>query len=101
MLVCEGDQSKRGAGLPRVWLHFRESWSGYCRYQFTVENRNGPVLDDFKVSNKANTQRCMLLISFLKEVSITVKRRLTDSVISSSRNTAVHIYFNLKYVVSC
>ena len=58
-------------------------------------------MDDFKVSNKVNTQRCMLLKSFLKEVGITVKRRLTDSVISSSRNTAVHIYFNLKYVVSC
>ena len=42
----------------------------------------------------------MLLESFLQEVSITVKKRLTDSVISSSRNAAVHIDFNLKYVVS-
>ena len=33
-------------------------------------------------------------------VSIKVKMRLTDSVISSSRNAAVHIDFNLKYVVS-
>ena len=33
-------------------------------------------------------------------MSITVKKRLTDSVISSSRNAAVHIEFNLKYVVS-
>ena len=34
----------------------------------------------------------------LKEVSITVKKRLTDGVISSLRNAAVHIYFNSKYV---
>ena len=58
-------------------------------------------MDDFKVSSKVNTQRCMLLLqSFLEEVSITVKRRLTDSVVSSSRNAAVYIYFDLKYVVS-
>ena len=42
----------------------------------------------------------MVLKSFQKEVSITVKKRQTDSVISSSRNAAVHIDFNLKYVVS-
>ena len=58
-------------------------------------------MDDLKVSNKVNTQRCMLVKSFLKEVGITVRRRLTDSVISSSSNAAVHIYFSLKYVVSC
>ena len=29
-----------------------------------------------------------------------MKKRLIDSVISSSRNAAVHIDFNLKYVVS-
>ena len=41
----------------------------------------------------------MLLKSFLKEVSISVK--LTDSVISRSRNAAININFNLKYLVSC
>ena len=33
----------------------------------------------------------MLLKSFLKEVSITVEKRLNDSVVSSSRNAAVEI----------
>ena len=36
-------------------------------------------MDDLKVSNKVNTLRCMLVKNFLKEVGITVKRRLTDS----------------------
>ena len=58
-------------------------------------------MDDFNLSYKVNTQRCMLLKSFLKKVSITMKKRLTDGVISSSRNAVVHTYFNLKFVVSC
>ena len=37
----------------------------------------------------------------LKEMSITVEKKLNNSVVSSSRNAAVHIYFNLKYVVTC
>ena len=35
-----------------------------------------------------------------EEVSITVKMRLTDGIISSSRNAANHIYFNWKHVAS-
>ena len=44
--------------------------------------------------------RCVVLESFLKDVSITVKKRLTDDVMSSLRNATVHINFNLKYGVS-
>ena len=60
----------------------------------------GTILQVLKLSNKVDTQRCILLDNFLEEVSIIVKRRLTDSVISSSRNAAVHIYFNLESLVS-
>ena len=45
-------------------------------------------------------ERCTVLESFLREVSITVKKRLTDDAFSSSRNTAVYNYSNLKYEVS-
>ena len=37
--------------------------------------------------------------SILEEMNLTVKKRLTDGVISSSRNAADHIYFGLNKAV--
>ena len=63
-------------------------------------NRSGPILEDSRYLIKLILDRCIVLKSFLKDVSITVKKKLTDSKINSSRTAAVHDYLNLRYVVS-
>ena len=63
-------------------------------------NRSGPILEDSRYLIKLILDRCIVLKSFLKDVSITVKKKLTDSIINSSRSAAVHDYLNLRYVVS-
>ena len=63
-------------------------------------NRSGPILEDSRYLIKLILDRCIVLKSFLKDVSITVKKKLTDSIINSSRTAAVHDYLNLRYVVS-
>ena len=63
-------------------------------------NRSGPILEDSRYLIKLILDRCIVLKSFLKDASITVKKKLTDSIINSSRSAAVHDYLNLRYVVS-